>query len=600
MAITHEFPNENKVFLQNNRTDVFPLGNIWSTFNIDLQTNLGVVRVAPRLKLNTSTADDADLGCPVAFKWFDTKIFAICGTRIFANSGLPNAAFTEDASSGAQTDYSADESDMEIFNDALCATTTDALYSKATNGSGTGAWTSRDTLSTGTEHVVCYFRKFNRLYYTNADRDIISINTSWTTADPGADYALRLISAYDSITSIRSTSSYIWIGTINNIGQGARGAVYNWDGISAQPTTRYELQAQGAMALCILNDTPYVMDSNGVLSVWQGATFEEVGRLPFGNILPYNVADSDNERFIHPNGMYPTKNGTIRILINNRANTGNIIENMPSGVWEWSKEKGIVHLYSFTYNPNSSSTITDFGQNQISRIGALESMQIPTSSNVDGTLLAGATVYTNASSTTSGIFNDNSLDTIQKKGYIVSDWIDSDGVDEEWERLWPTFRKLLDSGDRIVAKYRIYKADPTYFDLTWTSTTTFTTTTNLTAYWTTGQAFGGEVEILRGTGSGSCAHITSIVNNAGTYTVTLDTVITGVTNGTASARAQNWIKCLPEITPTTIANTIGATYGNLTMGKSNSRVQIKFCFTFTGPDEFYRFKVTSGVNIKIE
>jgi hypothetical protein len=406
---------------------------------------------------------------------------------------------------------------------------------------------------------------------------------------------------------MESTADFIWIGTLNNFGQGRPGKVCQWDGISAQITKEYELNnAQAAMAIAIDPefDNPYVMDSNGVLSSWNGSGFSEVGRLPFPfSKLPSNVAYTDAERFIHFNGMYFTKNGTLRCLINNRATNGNVVENMPSGVWEWSKEKGFVHVQSFSYNPVGSSTITDFGQNRVARVGALVSMNIPTTANVDGTFMAGATIYTNASSNISAIFIDNSKDDVQKKGYLVSDWFESDEIQDEWEKWWITFRKLLDSNDSIVGKYRFYEDAPTYFDITWVDTTSFTTSTDLSAYapGATGYdgTYGGEVEIMRGTGGGCTAHITNITGS-GPYTVTIDQAATGVTTGTASARAQNWRKLLPVITPTTEPNVLGFTWAKLTIEASETRIQVKLAATFTGAGEIYKNKIISESNIKIE
>jgi len=596
-----EFPNQQKIYLQNNRTNVFPLGNIWSSLNLDLQSNLGVLRISPRLKMSTSTADDANLGCPVAFRCFDTKMWAICGTRIFSNSGEPDDSWTVDSSGSAQTDYSPDESDMENFNGTLCATTTDSLWSKAANGAGTGAWTQRDTLSGGSEHIIFYFKKYDRLYYSNLTNRIWSIDNTWvvahsTTTVP-VDYSIILSpSSSDEymIACARASSSFCWIGTVNNASQGRPGKVVQWDGISQQVTDEFELNnAQGALSIAIepVTDSPYVMDSNGILSAWTGSGFSEVGRLPFPfSKLPYNVADSDNERFIHPNGSYFTKNGTYRCVINNRANSGNIVENMPSGVWEWTKDQGFVHIQSFSYNPVGSSTITDYGQNRIARVGAIVSMNVPSSAPGDGTFMTGATIYTNASSTTSAIFIDNSNDTVQKKGYFVTTWFESDEIASSFDVWWTSFRKRLDSGDTRSFKYRTTEADPTYFDITWVNTTSFTTSTDLSAYWTSGT--GGEVEIMRGTGGSCTAHITNITG-AGPYTVTIDEAATGVTTGTASARAQSWIKLFPaeELSAVSV-------WSQYAVGTdSTPRIQIKGCFTFTGAGEYYKGILTSNEDI---
>lgn len=606
MAKTY-FPAKNKVYIQNNRSNVYPEGNLWSTFGIDLQSNVGVLRISPRMKVNTSTADSASLGCPVAFKTFQNKIWAICDTHIFTNSGLPGSSpFTDDATTGFQTDYNADESDLELFNGTLCATSTDGLFS--TDGSN---WTQRDVLSTGSNHVLAYFKRFNRLYYANLINQIISIDSTWATADPGSDYAINLspnTSSQYTITCMKSTSTAMWIGVLDNLSPGLPGKVCMWDGISAAISQEYDLNnAQGAMAIAIdpEHDTPYVMDSNGVLSAFNGSGFSEVGRLPFPfSRLPYNIGDTDNESFIHPNGMYFTKNGTLRVLINNRAasSSDQVVENMPSGVWEWSKDNGFVHIQAFSYNPASSSTITDFGQNRIARVGALASLNVPSTSTSDGTFLAGAVLYTNASSTTSAICFDNSLDTVQKKGYFVTDWFESDEIADKWNRLWISFRRFLDSNDKIVFKYRHYEESPVSADITWVNTTSFTTATDITAYGPTASGFngttGGEVEILRGTGGATCSHITNITGpSGGLYTVTLDEIITGVTTGTATARFQKWLKLNPSEPMGQV--TSWADFGINAQNADAARIQIKGCFTFTGVGEFYKSAIVSNPDIKI-
>jgi len=583
-------PNTTKVYFQNNRTNVYPIGTFWSTFNVDLQTNLGVLRISPRLKLNTSTSDDADFGLPVAIKYFDTKIWAICDTHIFSNAGEPDDAFVDDASTGFQTNYNKSYSDLCIFNGTLCSSTETGIYSKAADGAGTGTWTLRDTLtSSSTLALMTHFRRLNRLYYSNALVKIHSMDTAWTVADPTADYTLTLNSSEDVINALQSTTNFVWIGCINNLGKTTGGAVYNWDGLSAQPTSQFKLQAQGVAAMCILDDNPVILDTNGVLSQYTGYTFEEIGRLPFGDVLPY----ASSQRYIHPNGMYATKNKTIRMLINNRANSGSVIENLPSGVWEWSKEKGVVHIGSLSYNPIASSTITDFGQNRVSLTGALVPMQLG-SSAVDGTYMAGATIYTDASSSKSGIFFDNSKDDVQKKGYFVSTWLQSDEMADAWDELWLSFRKFLNANDNIVCKYRIAEVAPVEGSITWVNTTSFTILNSavvVSDYWTSGT--GGEVEILRGTGGGCTAHITNAVNNAGTWTVTIDEAATGVTTGTATARFQKWIKVYPA---EALSST--STWADFSINTdSTPRIQIKVCFTYTGQGEFYKAIIQSNEDI---
>lgn len=598
--ILAEFPTKgSKNVLQTNRSNI--LGTLWSSMGIDLQTNLGAVRCAPRLLLNTSVADQANLGVAVGFKEFDGSIFTVAGSRVFARGLNSSSSFIEDVSTGAVTTYSSDYSDINIFNDILFTTTTDKIYSLS-QASG-GSWSSRGNLTTSRPHITCYFQRQNRLYIQDSGI-IYSLYPAYSFATSG-DYTLTLGS--EIVTCMKANSSSIFIGVLNVteggselVDQISRGKIIEWDGVSAGFTNVYFIDAQGVLAMIIQDNIPYCMDSNGRFLKYTGSSFEEIGRLPCYNNLLSNLNTVINNRFIHPNGIVSTKNGTFLFAINNNNEDGTVNESFPSGIWEFSLDKGFVHKHSFTYTPIGSSTITDFGQNRISRIGGMAIVNIgfnTTQSN--GTLLVGASYYTNASSTTNGIFYDDTNDTVQKKGYFVTTWIEADSIDEQFLRIWDTHRKFLNSNDKIVYKYRLYEDTPLYIDITWASTTTFTTTTDPTAYWTSAQQYGGEIEVLQGTGSSSCAHITNIVNNAGTYTVTLDTIITGVTNGTAKARLQSWIKVLPEITATIGSNNTGYTYGNLPIDDSESRIQVKGCFTFTGNDELYRMIITSGPNIKI-
>lgn len=595
-------PNSNKKYLQTNRTDVYPLANLWSTFNLDFSSNLGSMRVSPRLRVNTSTASDADLGIPVAFKHFGGKIWAICNTHIFTSSGEPDDSFTDDATTGFQTDYSDDESDLELFNGVLCATTTDALYT--TDGL---SWTSRDTLNGGNAHMMTYFKKFDRLYYSNQSDNIISISNGWVTADPGTDYAISLSTDSDSykITSLKASTSFVWIGVTDSSHKGTGGKVLQWDGISPTIQAEYPLgNAQGCLSLQIdpKTDSPVAMGSDGILYGFNGAGFQEIGRLPFSNNRPYNWDDADNERFIHPNGMFFTKDGTLLALINNRnPNSSNpVVENLPSGIWEWNKDIGFTHKYSASYNPIGSETITDFGQNRVARVGAIASMLVQGSGNIDGTLLAGIQYYTNASSSTSAILTDNSLDTIRKSGYFVTCWFESDEIEDNWLKAWAVYRRFLNSTDRMAFKYRLEEEAPIEATITWVDTTSFTTTTDISAYANTATGFdgtyGGEVEILRGTGGGVCRHITGVVNNAGTYTVTLDTAVTGVTTGTATARFQKWVKLLADPTPTTNAGEVYGqvnSYTGFPIAKNSPRIQIKGYMEWTGKNEFHKLGLYS-------
>lgn len=600
------FPAQNGTYsyLQTNRSD--KVGSLWATTNVNFQNNIGVLQLGTKLRPNTTSAQEANLGLPYAFKAFDGRVFSICGSRVFKNTGNDVISqFSEDVSSGATTAYSVNRSDMEVYNNALVTANASNIYTKVSNGSGTGAWTNRGSVSAD-YHKMRYFKKFDKLYYLTLKTQVHSMNTDFSLNTSG-DYTIQLDETIGQATTIDATSDSLWIGTIkvynsaSGINTIEKASVLQWDGISAQITREYLIDAQAVLAITIKDDIPWIMDSNGILRKFTGSSFEEVGRLPLINELLYNATYGDEQRFIHPNGLITTKNDTIMAFINNRIgdSSGSTKENLPSGIWEWSKENGFTHRSSITYQPVGSDTITDYGQNRISAAGALANANIY-SDSVDGrgTLLVGSTYYTNASSTANGIFIDSPIPVNTpttpegpKKGSFITTWFQSQEVQDKWLRLWAIYKRFKNETDRIVFKYRLTEDEPTIATITWTSTTTFTTTTNITAYWTSGT--GGEVEILNGTGGGNCAHITNITENAGTYTVTLDTVITGVTNGTAVARFQHWIKLFPE------ASGLVKSWTQMNIDAFNTEIQLKGFMTFTGSGEFIKVALFSNEDIKI-
>lgn len=596
------FPPQDKnvTYYQLNRGD--DSGTMWASMNLDLQSNLGTMRVSPRMKINASATDDADLGLPVAFKYFGGEYYAICNAKLFktSESGLasPNSAFAESTETGALTNYTTN-SDLELFDDRLWSISSNTLASLNSAG---GTWTSRDTVGGVGEQPLVAFSNVpgGRLYYRGATSEIWSIDAANTPTEPGTDYAIDL---GDYIpTCMRATSDSIWIGVDANTGGTDldQGLVLQWDGISPQLTNIFEVKSAGKIqAMVILNDVPHVMDSNGILSKFTGYTFEEVGRLPFTFIAP-------GTSFLRKNCLVATKNNTILALAYNtslpvqNSGTAYYYENAPSGVWEWSEQFGFVHKYSLGYTTRTSSTITDFGQNQIVSAGALldATPYLNGAASSNGSLLVGATVYTNASSTLAGIWFDDMNNTLQKKGYFVTSWYSSEEIQDKWDRLWTTYRRFLASTDSIVMKYRLDEEDPTYATITWVNTTSFTTTTNISAYVPTATGFvngiGGEVEVLQGTGSGTCVHITNVSESGGTYTVTVDTAVTGVTTGTAKARFQKWIKLNPAVAQDQVKS-----YSQYAIGGSNTRIQFKGCMTFTGDDEFHKMAIVSNPDISI-
>lgn len=577
-------PNrENKQVRQLNKGKY--LGDLWSSFNLDLQDELGVIKVSPRMKLADSSASEANMGLPCAFRHFDSRIFTIAGTRVFrsVDTNVINTTFNEDTSTGVKTTYNSGWSDMEVFNNALYTTTADELMKKVENGSGTGDYTEIDSAFANetSPHPLCYFFKYDRLYYADADF-IASIDTS--DAISSGSYEMDLGTLWkEVIVTMKATSNAIFIGTMSiatgsNSGK-ARGNVYEWDGFSGTVNKSYELDSAGVAAMCIKDDKPFIIDSDGILREFTGYSFREIGRLPYKNVLPYNCQSEDNDRFIHPNGFQVTKEGNFVVLVNNLLgdSAGSILENMPSGLWEWSPTSGFVHKDSFTYT--SDTTITDYGQNRVSAVGALLLLdRYNTGATRNGQYICGATYYTDATTTASGVFYNDSNDVLQKFGYFVTTWLQTNQIKEIWQKIALRFRELLSATDKIIVKYRTRDDAPIYIDITWNDTVSFHTTTDISAY------TGYEVEILQGVGSGKCFHIDSY-SGSSPWKVNIDDTLVGAT-GTGKARLQNWKKVISETKQDVESNIT-------TIEPMSERIQVKCCMQFTGDDTLHELSIIS-------
>lgn len=601
-----KIPNTDKKWIQTNKGNI--LGNLWATFGIDLMDAPGAIRLGNRMKIVGKTGDSGltNMGVPVAFTPFSSQVYHIGGSRIFFEGGLhPDMTITEDASTNARTDWSCDTDDLCGFNGTLVGMncTQGKLYSLDSSLGGT--WTTRSTVAGGGSNGQ--LREFpfrNRLYVSSAN-NIHSVDTGWNISTTGGTYDIALTAKDDGgfIQTFECASDKIWIGmkrggggTTDNSNPKQFCSIYDWDGVSNTFTKEYKIPAQGVMSIIMNNDIPIILDTEGVFRQFNGQGFIEVGRLPLKrneSLLVQNNA-TWTQNFIHPRGLAMTKDNTVLALINNRPLTNYssslvLYENLPSGIWECDLKGSVNHKHPLTLMPMSSTTVTDYGQNRISLIGSLASIKLASISAYGiSTLFAGAQYYTDASSTKSALFLDAPTPTLtstypegQKYGQIITTWIESPIVEDTWKKIYPVYRKFLDSGDKMVLKYRLSPGTSTMATITWVNTTSFTTTTDVSAL------TGYEVEIVQGIGSGKCSHVTSVVNNAGTYTVTLDETYTGATTTTAIARFQNWKKIIPAIAEQS------SDFKRLSIDITSAKLQIKVCMQFTGNDELYSLLITS-------
>lgn len=594
-------PNpQTKTFIQSNISDV--LGTMQNSFNLDLQENYGKLRLGKRMVVGSKVSDAASMYCPVAFVYNNARIYSVVGNnastgRVAYQTGLHNNA-TQDSSANSPADMDTRYSDMVMAsNGFMYATSSGFIY----ECNDSGAWTgSPQSISTGVHMLTSYA---GRLYITALGNRIYSgalsgsgLGTYVTTGS----YTLTL-GANDIITWIRSSASRIWIGTINQ--KGGKGYIYSWDGQSTLVTSAYRLESSGALSCVIKDETPYVIDTNGDLLAFNGGAFTKLTGFYRKNRKTrlVNPISTVNNRFIHPNGM-SVIDGRINILINNQNNdnSASIEETIHSGIYEYTPDNGLVHKHSLGLT-DAAGTITDYGQIRVKQVGALSEILIPDSptSTTNGSFLAGARVYTDATTEAGFIFYDDTNDTLQKYGYMITPQIESGSLTDNWQKIFLKHKKLIGAADRIWIKSRTEEDIGVEGTITFTSTTTFTVpdaSVVVSNYWTSG--IGGEVEITQGLGGGKTAHIINAELSGGTWTVTVDETFTGATTQTAKARFMKWNKLKTKDSLEAIMNTVNqyAEFPVPKMDNNDTFIQFKICYLFTGKNEMHSANIISKMH----
>lgn len=539
-------------------------GDMWATWNMDLLSSPGKFRVSARPLVHTSSVSNGLLTAPVSFvrSLSDTlsgsamdSYFAICNQRILKMTvaSLTATMFGTDTLSNSPTSTLSNlYSDAVDFNGNLVVSTntgggsgSDATLARLVAGVWTANWygslSGAPTLTTGIPHPLCV--GFTKELLIGNGNIIVSINgtTPNTTR-------LTLSSEYEA-QWIRSSSSAYWIGCRNK--QGGEGRVFMWDGKSDYVVGEYKLGSDITFSGVIKGEIPYTVNGNGVLLAFNGGGFSEVARFPIANERRGNKLD-DN---FNTTGRYPMNinrngmaiiDGEIHILVsaglNNTSYT--FLENMLSGIWCYTQENGLHHRYSVVKNSSSGSEF-DYGSPKLLQAGALFAVNAggsaipgtPASIEREKSFFAGAKLYSDASSTEISVINYLNSDAKPKMGYFITPKLRGVEALQNWQKAWLTYETLKNSGDSITLKYRTSTNFRFSFDQsgTWASSTTFTTT----ATEFSGVSAGDELEVMSGEGSGLSATITTIVNNAGTYTVTIDTALTGA-SGTFQMRVSNW------------------------------------------------------------
>lgn len=164
---------------------------------------------------------------------------------------------------------------------------------------------------------------------------------------------------------------------------------------------------------------------------------------------------------------------------------------------------------------------------------------------------------------------------IPNRGYLITIKLNSSNNEDLYNEIVIKHKPLRDD-EKIIIKYRtVEKVGLPFGSLdkyrsivgTWTDTDTFTTTLDMS-----NASVGDEVEIVAGKGAGILAHISSLTENAGTWTVNLDETFPTATNGETMYFYVNNFQKLGEINK---ESTEGIDYLPISLDKNSKFLQLK-------------------------
>lgn len=560
--------NQNKKWQQSNSGELF--GNIMGIYGCDLDSNSGKIRISPQL----STAI-INSGTITTFTGFPSgMVFTNAGETVTTqyrwwimsnnvnmfkdSSNTQQLSFVIDAKANTPTDpiY-----DMTVFSqtsagyDNLIVSRAGDLARLNNNSWNQTFWTGTTALaqpalsSTDPHPVEPFLSQYGSFCLVGDGNKLHTFDTTLNSS--GVRNTRVQLENKFRIIWIRSTDTRIFIGTRN--ANNGRARIFEYDPVN-ENIRGYEVSGSISMAGTVKNNIPYSIDNQGIVYKYNGNGFSEIGYLPVYYLAKEvrSLAWSDGSTFplmvFHRGMAFIGKQLHVLLggIINN--NNSGLWETMPSGIWVLDEESGNFYCKYRLGTINSG----DYGQEQLNSQGAAYS-----SSNSGAGFLtlyqpnsffAGyQTVTGDASGTARNVV---AYPTLNSTGFgrFITPKIYSPEIQSNWNELWLIFKKLENSTDKIVVKYRVKERFKTYYQLTgnpyltiqgtWSAPDSFNTTD---ANFADAQV-GDEIEVIRGSCGGQTAHISSINLNAGTYTVVLDETIISTGDGTGLIQVHDWIK----------------------------------------------------------
>lgn len=570
------------------------IGDIFASFNLDLTSDLGRIKVSPRtIKIDADT--DSGLSALVRVAQFirtqargSDEWWAIADQKLFysnANADPRTALIADATANSPTTQLSYLYSDADEFSGDLIVSLLTNL-ARLSAGTWTASWwittLGQRAMVTGIPHPVRTI--FNNLFLVG---DQVAVNNEAGKGEKAGQASIHAIDINSNVSLNRlvfkkqfkvvfilTNNSEVWIGLSHKF-SGKAEMIY-WDGNSINFNLNFKIDDPTLMGGTMDSDgVPCVVDGKGRLLRFNGRGFKEIARLPIANNKYYKWGGP--EWGMHKNGICLI-DGRINMLVTGgiHTDTKGGVEGFYSGIWEFDERIGLYHKHGVT---NTNDNVINMGSPVVRRVGALVETE-----RQYGTFMGAVELSTDNDTTLvnvvfiSDIFGTSGstiTDNVLKTGFFITRKYKIRELEDHWEQMALRFQKLLNSTDKIFIKYRTdFKnyTNPNYKFATWATTTTITVASSQTM---SDVSVGDEVLILSGKGAGICTKITALSLNAGNYTVTVDYTFTGASNGnTLLLQIKNWTT-MPFSSSQDYISNQSIRFMDLPIGDKSDEIQFK-------------------------
>jgi len=582
-------------------------GNLWSTFNIDLEKTPGRIALSDKFRRIASglgvVSKFIKTNATATEQWFaivnDTDILRNGNSVITAGtwatddtSGSPNDPrdmVLHESANGEQRLVCTRQSDIAILNSTGVANAWDA------------DWGSTVLSLTLTNQIFHPIARLQRLLAIG-DRTVASglgVPVIHTIDSTDAISSNKLTFHADFNVRLAITNSdRFWFGLENDSEGPAK--IIEWDGFSSTYNKEHDLEGSIPLTGFVVDDIPYFITEKGYIFRWTGGGFVrqqsfnmDEQRMIFGPTIFQENTISSYGTFVDGNIVYINIGAPLRNASGGSTALTGGSRKARSGVWIYNTLNNNLYHHMAIGQHASAGTDVDYGHGLINFPGAVVKAKV----GDDRILVASASVYTGGATwlTTpaNGIYrmirgDSFASDEGRNRGYFITPYIPIKEVEAMWEALWVKFRRFritagdTTSDDRIVVKWRVvdplFEADaqdpaanpnPMFnAEGTWVNTTSFTCKVPI------GVTVGDEVEVLTGDNAGCSFNISTLSatpDNSTAITVTIDEAAPTSSTDTFLCRFDNWN------TETAISST---TVGNQ-----------KVPFTSIGHGEFIQLKI---------